>query len=161
MSAAKIRNGFEYTVTQTYPTWDYSFAPIGAKVQLLFTGTKVRKADLFALLDDRESALDYYLETRARYGDVERALKNVERAKQSAAARRERDPDSFDPGGRRNNPGAVSRDLREAARDIVQEAKDGLAVVTAWKSRLDADPFDVVAWREKYLPCVDELSSPK
>lgn len=145
------KGGFEYRAMLSSHDWHYEFRPVGAQVFMPFDG---RKPKLISLLSAGQLALVQYLAQRTRYGDVVRAQQNLEQAKRLAASKSVAASDDFDPGGRRNNPGRVSREIRQrpSCENQVETTQNALESAIGWRTLIEADPFDVQAWRDPYLP---------
>lgn len=136
------RNGFIYFCEKFNfsGSWVHywSFKPVGAQIDVKLTADhKILKADMEALLDNPSKARAYYNSAVTKLADISAA----EAALLDAIARHSRmDSPTFDPGGRRSNPGAVSRALRERAgsRDAITRAENDL-IETRKKAQILAE----------------------
>ncbi|WP_224368478.1 EVE domain-containing protein [Hyalangium versicolor] len=144
MSKIHTKNGFEYHCERwwLYGTWSFTwyFRPIGRELwtQCLVTASSgTRKADVEKLLADPQQALEYYDRQLAKRADVAEAEKHLERCKQ---AHEHYESDAFDPGGRRNNPGRVRRDLARAADsgNAIRRAEEALEDAKRVRAILEA-----------------------
>lgn len=120
------RGGFNYKGERRFFDgrwlWTWYFRPAGCELFVqyhLLGGVKTRKADVEFFIDQGETATSYYEETLAKQGDVAAAKDALAVAK--AQYERTRQPD-YDPGGRTNNPGKVSRVIKANFR-LVPDAE--------------------------------------
>lgn len=122
------KNGFEYRCERFWEAVTWYFRPIDCELwaHCSLTATQqTRKADVEKLVADPKQAREHYNRCIAQSADVAEAEKHLERCKK---AHEHYQSDAFDPGGRRNNPGAVMRDLRRAANsgDEIKYAEHAL-----------------------------------
>lgn len=131
------RQGFEFYCVRWWEQVTWYLRPVGAELWVRFIneefGGRTRRTELLKLLAEPDKANAYYARQVTRLADVEAAEKELAHAERMHVHYQS---DNFDPGGgRRSNPGAVTRDLRSAAdsANVVERAKE--AVDAAKKAR--------------------------
>ncbi|WP_257455409.1 hypothetical protein [Archangium lipolyticum] len=134
------KNGFEYRCDRWWEEVTWYFRPTDRELWAhcsLSATRRTLKEDVEKLLADPKQALENYDRDIARSADVAEAEKHLERCKQ---AHEYYQSDAFDPGGRRNNPGAVRRDLARAADsgDAIKRAEQALESAKRIRAILEA-----------------------
>jgi len=141
-------NGFEYYCERYWENVTWHFRPTDRELWAtcsLIAMKQTLKADVEKLLATPQEALEYYDQRLALLANLEEAENRLQKCKR---AREHYKSDAFDPGGRRNNPGAVRRDLARAAdsdnevtraEEALKEAKRVRAILEAGNRRKASD----------------------